>query len=103
MFYVKGEVRPVKDRTFSYKDQQGNAATGRDVSVTIELENGEHAEISFSREQIAARLHEQFAQVKGRIMTLPVEVYVRKGFLRVNLSPSFVFPVAPAAPAAATK
>lgn len=101
MFYVKGEIRPVKDRTFNYKDQNGHPATGREVAVVVELENGEHAEVKLTRDQIAGNLLAQFQASKGRVMTLPVEVYIRKGYLNVTLAPSFVFPVAAPAPAAA--
>lgn len=107
MFYAKGEIRPVKDRTFMYTDQQQRQQTGREMSVTVELENGDHVDVKFSREQIAAGLPELFAAAKGRMMTLPVDVSCKAGrtgaFMNVYLSPKFVFPVAaPAAvPAAA--
>lgn len=101
-FSVQGEVRGVKDRVFDYKDQQGAPQKGRDVAVVLELAAGEIQEVKFSRAQLEAGLHDKFAGLKGKVLTLPVDISNRKGFLNVWLSQSFVFPAAAApAPAAA--
>lgn len=100
MYFVKGEIRNLKDREFKY-EKDGKQQTGREVAIIVEGDNGDHVEVRFAREQIEANLPQQFAQVKGRVMTLPVDISERKGYVNVYLSRSFVFSVAPAAASAA--